>query len=261
MLSELADRSGLTLGLSHAMAGCGIRWHRHDPGVVLAHLSVAVADGADCLSDMAVLREQSGLFGAVASRPTAWRAVQAVASVEQRGIVSAAAAARARVWAAAGLDLEEVTLDFDATLIDAHSDKQDAAPTYKRGFGFHPFGVWCDQTNEPLAVMLRPGNAGANNTNDHLELFDQAIDALPERFRAGHMIGDTRTDVTVPMLVRSDSAGCSHGFIRAIIEANADYSIGHQIDGRIRDGLLLVQEDEWRPALNMDGTRRRGAEV
>lgn len=27
-------------------------------------------------------------------------------------------------------------LDLDATLIQAHSDKQGAAPTYKQGFGF-----------------------------------------------------------------------------------------------------------------------------
>ena len=261
LLSELADRSGLTLGLSNAMAGCGIRWHTHDPGVVLSHLAVAVADGADCLSDMAVLREQTELFGPVASRPTAWRAVQAVASVEQRAIAAAIGQARAKVWAAAGLDLDEVTLDFDATLIDSYSEKQDAAPTYKRGFGFHPFAVWCDQTNEPLAAMLRPGNAGANNTNDHLELLDAAIDALPARYRAGHMIGDTGADVKVPMLVRADSAGCSHGFVRAINEANAEYSIGHPIDGRIRDALLLVQEEHWRPALNTDGTRRHRAEV
>ena len=85
---------------------------------------------------MAVLREQSELFGRAASRPTAWRTVQAVASVEQRAIVRAVAAARAKVWTAAGLNVGEVTLDFDATLIDAYSEKQDAAPTYKRGFGF-----------------------------------------------------------------------------------------------------------------------------
>lgn len=77
----ISDRSGLTAGLSQAMAGCGIRWHTHDPGVVLTHLAVAIADGADCLSDMAVLREQTELFGPVASRPTAWRAVAAVASI------------------------------------------------------------------------------------------------------------------------------------------------------------------------------------
>src|SRR5664280_1298738 len=75
LLSELADRSGLTEATSGAMAGCGIRWHTHDPGVVLTHLAVAIADGADCLSDLAALREQSELFGPVASIATAWRAV------------------------------------------------------------------------------------------------------------------------------------------------------------------------------------------
>jgi hypothetical protein len=62
LLAEMADRSGLTAAMSVAMAGCGISWHTHDPGVVLTHLAVAIADGADCLSDMAVLREQDGLF-------------------------------------------------------------------------------------------------------------------------------------------------------------------------------------------------------
>ena len=156
LLSELADRSGLTAGLSRAMAGCGIRWHTHDPGVVVAHLAVAIADGADCLSDIAMVRAQSKLFGPVASRPTAWRVVDKIVSVQQRTIPVAVTAARAMVWAAANVDLKQVTLDFDATLITAHSEKQDAAPTYKRGFGFHPFGVWCDETNELLAAMLRP---------------------------------------------------------------------------------------------------------
>ena len=82
LLSELADRAGLTHGLSVAMAGCGIRWHTHDPGVVLSHLAVEIADGADCLSDMAMLRAQDKLFGPVASRPTAWRVLDKIMSVE-----------------------------------------------------------------------------------------------------------------------------------------------------------------------------------
>ena len=261
LLSELADRSGLTAGLSRAMADCGIRWHTHDPGVVVAHLAVAIADGADCLSDIAMIGAQTKLFGPVASRPTAWRVVDKIMSVEQRTIPVAVTAARARVWAAANVDLKQVTLDFDATLITSHSEKQDAAPTYKRGFGFHPFGVWCDETNELLAAMLRPGNAGANNTDDHLELLDQAIAGLPERFRRGHGVGDTPDMVDVGLLIRADSAGASHGVVRAVLEANAEYSIGFQINGSVRDALLLIQEEAWRPAIETDGSRRSGAEV
>ena len=129
LLAELADRTGLTGAMSEAMADCGISWHTHDPGVVLTHLAIAVADGADCLSDMAVLREQAELFGPVASRTTAWRALEAVCSPEQRGIKNAVAKAREKAWAASPPGATLV-IDFDATLVTAHSDKQDAAPTY-----------------------------------------------------------------------------------------------------------------------------------
>ena len=129
LLAELADRSGLTDAMSVAMSECGISWHTHDPGVVLTHLAVAIADGADCLADMASLREQAELFGPVASVPTAWRAVEASASSELREIPRAVAAARAKVWAAAPPG-DSLVLDVDATLVRSHSEKQDAAPDY-----------------------------------------------------------------------------------------------------------------------------------
>ena len=95
LLAELADRSGLTEAMSGAMAECGINWHTHDPGVVLTHLAVAIADGADCLADIAALKEQEELFGPVASVATAWRAVHATAVFELRAIPLALATARA----------------------------------------------------------------------------------------------------------------------------------------------------------------------
>ena len=73
--------------------------------------------------------------------------------------------------------------DFDSTLLNVHSEKEDAAATYKRGFGFNPLAVWCDNTNEPLAAMLRPGNAAPNDTDDHLELLEQAVRSVPARVR------------------------------------------------------------------------------
>jgi Transposase DDE domain group 1 len=56
---------------------------------------------------------------------------------------------------------EMVVLDVNATLVSAHSEKEQAAATFKGGFGFHPLGVWSDKTTELLAVTLRPGNAGS----------------------------------------------------------------------------------------------------
>jgi Transposase DDE domain group 1 len=260
LLAELADRSGLTMAMSVAMADCGISWHTHDPGVVLTHLAVAIADGADCLADLSALREQDELFGPVASVPTAWRAVHAATAVELREIPKAVAAARERAWAAAPPG-DSLILDFDATLVTAHSDKQDAAPTYKGGYGFHPLGVWCDTTNEPLAALLRPGNAGSNDASDHLELLDRAFSALPAEYQVGHDVGDTPDMAVHRVLVRADSAGATHDFVRGLVEANCEYSVGFPIDGRVREALMLVQEEDWRPAVELDGGIRQGAWV
>ena len=129
-----------------------------------------------------------------------WRTIEAVTSLELSAIKQAVATVRAQVWAAADLSLDVLTFDFDATLVTSHSDKQDATPTYKRGFGFHPFGVWLDQTREPLAMMLRPGNAGANNAADHIGLLTDAIVPLPATCQAGHHRHDPVAAVIVPIL-------------------------------------------------------------
>ena len=260
LLCELADRTGLTREMSIAMGDCGISWHTHDPGVVLTHLAVGIADGADCLSDLTALKEQEELFGPVASVPTAWRALQATSSKELRGIPKAIAAARAKVWAASPPG-DSIILDFDATLLTAYSDKQDAAPTYKGGFGFHPLGVWCDTTAEPLAAMLRPGNAGSNDADDHLELLDEAIAALPAKYQAGHQPGDLPETVVHPILVRADSAGATHDFVSGLVEANCEFSIGHPVNAQVRAALLLAQEEDWEEAIELDGARRPGAWV
>jgi hypothetical protein len=259
LLAELADRSGLTGAMSEAMAESGISWHTHDPGVVLTHLAVAIADGADCLSDFEALREQSELHGEVASVSTAWRAVKKTTSLELRRIPRAAAAAREVIWLAAPPG--DITIDVDATLLNVHSEKEDAASTYKRGYGFHPLGAWCDTTGEPLTAILRPGNAGSNDTDDHLELLDQALAVLPADYRAGHEPGDDPGLVRHQILVRADSAGATHGFVAGLVEANIEYSIGHPVNAAVREALLLFQEEDWAPAIEPDGEARHGAFV
>jgi hypothetical protein len=260
LLAELADRSGLTEAMSLAMEDCGINWHTHDPGVVLTHLAVAIADGADCLADIAALKEQEDLFGPVASVATAWRAVHATAVFELRAIPMALAAARARVWAAEPPE-GPMIWDFDSTLLNVHAEKEDAAPTYKRGFGFNPLGAWCDNTKEPLGAMLRPGNAAPGDADDHLELLEQVVRSVPLEYQLGHEEGDDPALVVHPILVRADSAGASHRFVQSLSDANFDYSIGFPISGSVRDALLLAQEEDWVRARELDGGIRDGAEV
>jgi hypothetical protein len=248
LLAELADRVGLTEAMAEAMAECGIAWRIHHPGVVLTHLAVALADGADCLADFAALAEQPELFGSVASVPTAWRVLHHTAVFELRAIGEALAQARRRVWASAPPQ-GPVVLDIDSTLVEAHSAKEDAAATYRRGFGFSPLAVFCDNTAEPLAAMLRPGNASPYDIDDHLELFERALRALPSEYFFG------------PIVVRADSAAASKRFVEELSFAGVEYSIGFQMGPTAKNALWLAQEEDWVRALDAEGTERSGAEV
>jgi Transposase DDE domain group 1 len=162
LLVGLADRVGLSGALSEAMGGVRQRRSRHDPGRTLRDLAVMLADGGDCLADLGVLGNQPTLFGDVPSDATGWRALAALDGERIGAVRQARARARGRVWQLAGRP-ERVILDLDATLLTAHSDKEQAAGNYKHGFGFHPLLCYEATTEEALAGVLRPGNAGANN--------------------------------------------------------------------------------------------------
>ncbi|WP_353358113.1 transposase, partial [Intrasporangium sp. DVR] len=191
-LRLLADRTGLTTELSKAMARRSFV-PVHDRGRVLADVAVTLAAGGEAIADIDVLRHQGGVLGPVASPPTVWRALDEVTPARLKKIQTARARVRRNVWAqvveqhgglpaskVAGSDLGEVVvLDVDATIVVAHSEKENASPTFKRTFGFHPLGVWCDNTQEFLAALLRPGRAGSNTAADHITVLAQAIAQVP----------------------------------------------------------------------------------
>jgi hypothetical protein len=129
LLVDTAEQAGLGADLSAALAPMVSRRRRHDPGDVLVDLAVTLADGGECVSDLKVLRDQPGLFGNVASQPTAWRVLDAIDEGLLKSAQAARAASRARVWAA-GLAPRSLTLDFDASLVNVHSEKERAAPTW-----------------------------------------------------------------------------------------------------------------------------------
>ena len=159
LLVELADRVGLTGALSGALAPTRERRSAHDPGRVLRDVAVMLADGGDCVTDIDAYQGQERLFGARASETTTHRVLKSVDRQLLDRIRAARAAARARAWDA-GARPGTITLNIDATLVSAHSEKELAAGNYKHGYGFHPIGSWLDETGEALAAILRPGNAG-----------------------------------------------------------------------------------------------------
>jgi hypothetical protein len=244
LLSDLADEVGLTGGLSAAMAPTKQRRRGHDRGQVLTDLAVMIADGGTAISDLAVLRDQPNLFGEVASTPTAWRTLDAIDDDALCRIATARAAARRRVWAA-GADPGFYVIDLDATLITSHSDKDGAAPTYKRGYGFHPLLAFLDCTGEALAGILRPGNAGSNTAADHVTVLAMALAQLPI------------DPEVVEVVARADSAGLTHGFIDACVTANVLFSVGHDLIEPVRTACLAIPTDAWWPAISADGSDYR----
>jgi len=134
LIARVADKLGLTGALSLRLAGVKQRRRGHDPGRVIRDLAVMLADGGECVSDLGAVREQDPLFGPVASDSTAFRMVDRIAS--EPGLLDAVRAAharaRARFWELDGAP-ERLTLDVDATLITAHSEKEKAAGNYKGG--------------------------------------------------------------------------------------------------------------------------------
>jgi hypothetical protein len=169
---------------------------------VFTDLAVAIADGADAVSGIAVLADRELLFGPVASMPTTWR----------------------------------------------------------RTFGFHPLLAFLDRpdiaSGEGLAAVLRPGNAGSNTAEDHIEVLDLALAGLPARARPAP--GDPDS---VRVLARSDSAGATHAFAAACRERGVGFSFGFPVDHRIQKVVDLIPEHCWAPVTETGGGIREGAWV
>jgi Transposase DDE domain group 1 len=261
----LADRVGLTSALSTALTRRTFV-PVHDRGQVLVDLATVLAAGGEAIADIDTLRHEP-LWGPVASPATVWRTLAATTPDLVGRIAKARARVRRLVWAqlpdglpaspAAGTHLgETVVIDIDATLVTAHSEKQQAAANFKGGFGFHPLGAWCDNTGEMLAVALRPGNANANHAGDHIAVLGEAVAQIPAAYRRR-------------LLVRADTAGATHQLLDWLTAQNQihgrslDYSIGFPVHKGIavHDAIHQVPETAWQTALDTDGDPRDHAGV
>ncbi len=266
----LADRTGLTDRLSDALRRRGFT-PGHDRGRVLVDVATMITAGGEAIADIDTLRHQRDVLGPVASPPTAWRALDELGPAASKRIESARAATRARVWglipgglpasrvAGTALPVDVVVLDVDATIVIAHSEKEQATRTFKKTFGYHPIGVWCDNTQELLAARLRPGNAGSNTTADHIEVLTAAIAQVPAAHRK-------------KLLIRADGAGASHGLLDWLTTLNTatehgrrgrsvEYSVGFALTEHVRQAIQLAPKSAWTAAVDADGDVREHADI
>ena len=251
LLAQVADKLGLTHALSLRLAGLKQRRRGHDPGRVIRDLAVMLADGGECVSDLGAVRDQEALFGVVASDSTAFRMIDRIASEPEllEGLRAAHAKARERFWKRHGAP-GSLTIDIDATLITAHSEKENAAGNYKGGYGFHPLQAYADETREALGGLLRAGNAGANTAADHQAVLDRALEQIP----AQHI-------ESLQILVRADSAGATHALADYCRDASMRFSFGYELTVAVRAAILEIPEDAWIAALDQDGGERQNGQV
>jgi hypothetical protein len=263
LLVETVRKSGLDDAISAALTP----WRKpravHDPGKILLDVALATALGGDCLADVGVLRAEPEVFGPVASDPTVSRLIDALAAAGPKALTairSARAEARRRVWELAGASgpaaAGSVIVDIDGVLVLAHSEKQDATATWKKTFGHHPLVAFIDHgqagSGEPVAAVLRPGNAGSNTASDHITTTRLALAQLPRALRRGHQT-----------LIRTDSAGGTHAFLDWLSKPGRwlSYSVGMTITDAIHHAVLKIPKKAWTPAYDAEGTERPGAWV
>jgi hypothetical protein len=262
LLIEALRVTGLDRGLGAALE----RWRParavHSPAKIVTDLAVMLALGGDCLADVAMLRAQPELFGPVASDPVVSRLVSRLAADAPRALKAIRAAradARQRAWelagdAAPGAGGGLVTVDIDATIVTSCSEKERAMPTWKKTYGHHPLAVFADHgpegSGEPLAVMLRAGNAGSNTASDHIQATRLGLAQLPRHLRRR-------------VLIRADSGGGTHDFLAWLTTPGRRlaYSVGFTITEDIQDAILKVPARAWTPACDAGGEVRPGAWV
>ena len=145
---------------------------------------------------------------------------------------------------------QRLTIDLDATLITAHSEKDQAAGTFKGGYGFAPMLAYADETGEALAGQLRPGNAGANNAVDQIAVAERAIAQIP-----------AANIETIEIVLRVDSAGASHELLDWCREGQIEYSVGYDLTETVRSVILQIPEHDWVCSLDQDGQQRPNGEV
>ena len=267
LLTHTTEATGLPAALSEQLAPWRKPLAVHDPAKVLTDLALSLVLGGDALCDAALLRAEPGLYGLVGSEATISRTIATLAEDADkalRAIATARAAARGVAWDLAGerspghgaCPGDPIVVDLDATLITAHSDKESAEPTFKKGYGHHPLCAFVDHgpegTGEPLALRLRPGRAGSNTAADHIGVTREAFKQLPG-------INPSRPGKKV--LIRADGAGGTKDFTRWLTDRRVQYSVGFTLPFHTPDLLKQIPEQVWTPAYDADGAVRHGAYV
>ena len=261
--------AGLDRALSQALAPWRKPMAVHDPGKILTDLAIALAIGGDCLSDIGQLRKQSSVFGPVASDPTVSRLIDTLAADADRGLAAidaARAATRSKVWELAGehapndassID-DPVIVDLDATLITAHSDKEHAAATFKKGFGFHPLLSFVDHGQEAPVNRWRSCSARATPAPTPPPITSPSPGQHSHSYRATCPAGGRARTCWSEQMAPAPATSSSSGWSPSECSTRSGSALPSSFATQV---AVLDKAAVWSPALDSDAQIRPDALV
>jgi hypothetical protein len=268
LLADLADRTGLRERFGDALAGSRVRRSGHDPGRVLTDLAVMLADGGRCISDLAVLRDQPALFGAVASTATAWRVLDGVDGRVLSPVRSVRALARERLWAqraetagplrgprSGGRIWPGMRIMLDATLVDRAQREGVRGADVQGRFRLPPAHGVAGQHRRGVGCGVAAGQRRREHRRRPHRRHRPALAQIPDADWYG-----------LPILVCADGAGCSRAWLahrRSLRRdgVQVEFSVGSTMTETVQAAILALPEPAWTPAIEADGSLRRGADV
>jgi hypothetical protein len=103
-------------------------------------------------------------------------------------------------------------------------------------------------------MVMRPGSAGSNTVEDHIEVLTRAIPQVPASYRKH-------------ILISADGAGSSNGLLDWLTEQGTkrartvEYSVGFATNGKVRVAIAKLPRRVRTAAIDADGDVREGRDV
>jgi hypothetical protein len=233
----LADRLGIE-SLIDQMVDLGDRPGAANPGRKVMTLVSAMALGADCIDDCAMLRSgqtRAVLGHGVAAPSTLGTFLRAFTFGHVRQLDRVLAQSLRRAWAAgAGPGAGRLIVDVDSFVGEVYGyDKQGAGYGYTHVRGYHPILATRADTGEVLHIRARKGSA--NTSRGALRFVEELIPRL------------TRAGASGPKLLRADSGFWNTKIMNRLQHAGWTYSIGVRQQPQIRAAIAAIPEQDWTP--------------
>lgn len=227
LLLEMAHHIGITKEINN-IPGLQERKRKHNPSDYLMSLMLMLASGGDTLDEVDVIRKDPGLnkiIGDIA-------APNSIGEFLRRFDRSAAyrlskISSRIALENVKRMNLNEITLDIDSTLIEAK--KIEARKTYNGFPGYNPLLVWIAEANVWLSGVFRQGNSSPQS---HLvSLLKRCARLLPQGIK---------------LRIRSDSAGFQVKVLNFCHKQNIIFAIRAKHDDAVKASIESIPETAWK---------------